>query len=325
MQCVDFIQCLRWWLSCCNLMRKTFPVQALIMERISDVDRFMELVMNQNNLAKKCAFVYQRKLAAKTFKDNDFVDLNKSLFEREMNIWINIDCSNIAQLLKICFIRGKLYALMPFYSKNLRELIVNSNHVEFEFAKKSILEIIRGLSEVKKKFGIVHMDLKPENILVDFHEDTFSVYICDWGISTLQKKSCSELPSKDFIPPSFVNTMKGMGTLPYMSPERLKGSTADVSADIYSLGLMFYELLFLALPYNEMSSKTLEAQILNHDYYYIAEDALNNNFDGKICELILKCIHPDPHKRFHDYDRLAKSVGQLGKRKFFSFHRKETL
>jgi len=292
--------------------------EVLVMSRVSNVDPLLNAIMVNPNMADRYSFVYQNRLAAKTFKNDQFVEKHKALFEREMNIWINIDCSNVAKLLKITFIEGKLFAIMPFYDKNLSELI-DDKAIEIDFALKCILEIIHGLWETNEKYGIVHMDLKPENILLNRHENQTSFYICDWGIANIQKEYCLNLASKDVALSSFVNTMSGMGTLPYMSPERLLGSSADITADIYSLGLIFYELLLFDLPFNLLSSQPLDEQILSYNYYHIAEDILRNEVEAKICDVILKCIHPDPRQRYSNYSKLAKSVDKLGKKNLFSF------
>ena len=290
--------------------------RVLIMSRVSEVDPLLNAIMVKPNMADRYSFVYQNRIAAKTFKNDEFVEEYKALFEREMNIWINIDCINVAKLLKITFIEGKFFAIMPFYHNNLSDFIDNKK-VEINFALKCVLEIIHGLWETNKKHGIVHMDLKPENILLNFHENKPSFYICDWGIANIQKEYCSNLASKDTVSFSFVNTMRGMGTLPYMSPERFLGCSADITADIYSLGLIFYKLLLFDLPFNLLSSQSIDEQILSYNYYYVAEDSLRRKFEDKICDVILKCIHPNPDRRYRSYRKLAKAVDKLGKRQLF--------
>jgi len=101
--------------------------RVLILNRKSNFhteDSLLEAIMRQPNMTDEYGFVYRKKLAAKTFKDDDLVERNKDLFERELRIWLNIDSNNVAKLLKIVFVDHKLFALMPYYNSNLREIIM---------------------------------------------------------------------------------------------------------------------------------------------------------------------------------------------------------
>ena len=144
--------------------------RVLILNRISDefADPIAESLMKyQPQLADKMSLVHRKKLAAKTFRDDVMVEKNRALFDRELNLWINIDAPNVAKLLKIVFINRKLFALMPYYSSNLRETI-NKGPLELDDAKIVIINVIAGLYETFKQYGIVHQDLKPENILINY-------------------------------------------------------------------------------------------------------------------------------------------------------------
>jgi serine/threonine-protein kinase len=284
--------------------------RVLILNRVSgtSTEPFLEALMkNHARLADKYSLVYREKVAAKTFKDNAFVQRNKALFERELNIWINIDVINTAKLLKIVFIQDKLYALMPFYNGNLREEI-EKGKLAISDAKLILINVIRGLYETFKKYGIVHQDLKPENILIDFEKGHSRFFVSDWGIANLQRRYCPDVLLKDSLP-SFVDTMTGLGTLPYMSPERFMDYSTHMTADVFSLGMIFFELLLGHLPYDFSPGKPLISQITDHDYFYMADHLLQrHNLDEKIRSVILKCIHPDMSKRYSDYENLVFDI-----------------
>ncbi|MEK6684129.1 MAG: protein kinase [Nitrospirota bacterium] len=286
--------------------------RVLILNRVSgtgtSTEPFLEALMKNNpRLADKYSLIYREKVAAKTFKDNAFVQRNKALFERELNIWINIDVINTAKLLKIVFIQDRLYALMPFYNGNLREEIEQGRFAISE-AKFILINVIRGLCETFEKHGIVHQDLKPENILIDFEKDHTRFFVSDWGIANLQRRYCPDVLLKDSLP-SFVDTMTGLGTLPYMSPERFIDYSTHMTADVFSLGMIFFELLLGHLPYDFSPGKPLISQIIDHDYFYIADHLLQrHNLDEKIRSVILKCIHPDMSKRYTDYENLVFDI-----------------
>lgn len=283
--------------------------RVLILNSLSEdfTDPFIQaLIKYQPRVADKFSLINRKKLAAKTFKDNDFVEKNKAFFERELNIWINIDATNVAKLLKVIFIDEKLFALMPYYNSNLREIITKGN-LKIDYIKIILINIIRGLYETFKIHRIVHQDLKPENILVSFEKDNAYFFVSDWGIANLQRKYCPKILSKNLIN-SYAETMTGMGTLPYMSPERFINYSPHMTSDIFGLGMIFFELLFGHLPYSFSSEKPLASQIIDRDYFYIAENLLRNNYNEKIASIILKCIHPDMSKRYNDYEKLVIDI-----------------
>jgi serine/threonine protein kinase len=282
--------------------------RVLILHRVSgpSTDPFLEALMkNHTRLANKYSLIYRETLAAKTFKNNDFVEKNKALFERELNLWLNIDSVNVARLLKVVSVDNTLYALMPCYKYNLREIM--TREVGLTDAKSIVVSIIRGLHEVFDKSNLVHQDLKPENILVDVDKDNVYFFVSDWGIANLQRTLCPAILSKELLQ-SFVDTITGMGTLPYMSPERFINYSTHVTADVFGLGMIFFELLFGHLPYDFQSGKTMLSQIIDHDYFHIAEYLLRENFNQKVRSVILKCIHPDISRRYSDYKQLVVEI-----------------
>lgn len=293
--------------------------RVLLLNRITEGDCFMDAIMRRDMLADSYSLIHRSKLAAKTFKDTGFVKENVDMFERELNIWINIDGPNIAKLLKIDLIDGKLYALMPLYKSNLRDELRNLGRLELSFSKSIILHIIHGLYETHKKYGIVHLDLKPENILVDVKNDQHVFHICDWGIAKIQRKYFQKHSARTVNSLALAETMKGMGTLPYMSPERFFQHQTDVTADIYSVGMIFYELLIGELPFTQDATTAVVDQIINHDYYHRAQDILKKTRNDKISKVILKCIHPNKLKRYQNYGRLPFDVYNIDKKKRWFF------
>jgi len=296
--------------------------RVLILNRVSDGDEFLDVLVEDHSefYDKQFFHIYRKKLAIKTFKYDNFVETNRDLFERELNIWIGLDCPNIAKLLKIIYIKRQLFALMPYYNSSLRDIMRQIGRHGIDDAKVVIINIVYGLYEVFKRYKIVHEDIKPENVLADFRKDKFYFFVSDWGIANIQKSYCPDVPSRDHIPKSFVETMKGMGTLPYMSPERFLCYPSHITADIYSIGMIFFELLFGHLPFDYKSGKPLVSQIIDWDYFYIAEDLLRNNFDERVTKVISKSIHPDMTKRYADYKQLVLDVHNINiKRKSFFF------
>jgi len=119
--------------------------------------------------------------------------------------------------------------------------------------------------------GIVHRDIKPENILLD---KKGRVKIADFGLAKLLGKAPADM--------SLTGTQQVMGTMHYISPEQLKGSRdVDHRADIYSLGVTFYEMLTGELPIGRFAAPSKKVQI-----------------DVRLDEVVLRSLEREPEQRY---------------------------
>ena len=128
---------------------------------------------------------------------------------------------------------------------DLRELIHTSGSLSVETAISITRQICEGLKGAHKKL-IVHLDLKPSNIMIDSEG---KVYIMDFGVAKSQE--AHEIgPEKKII-----------GTPPYISPEQAKAEKVDQRSDIYSLGIIIYEMLTGKRPFE---ADTIDGYIQKH-------------------------------------------------------------
>ncbi len=283
------------------------------------------LILERISKLQEMDFIHQKRIAAKTFKEGDNKKSNEKFFERELNVWLNFDNNvfennKIVKLLRTTYIRHKLYALMPFYQLSVAEIINEKRRIELNDSLVIISNVVEALKTIFERYGIVHQDIKPANILCKkVYKERVEFHVSDWGISNIQLNACPEIPTEKWLPSSFVEIMSNTGTLPYMSPERLLGYPSNLLADIYSIGLVFFELLFGALPLNPNSPKPIEMQIIEGEYFETACWTLKNNIkNSNLISVIEKCIHPDPKERYSDYKSLEKALKKLN-RKWFSF------
>jgi len=124
------------------------------------------------------------------------------------------------------------YIVQHFYiNGNMRSLI--KKDIPLEDCLKMIMNILKGLQEAHTK--IVHRDLKPENILID---EKNNLVITDFGLAKFINEKTK------------TNSLKGAGTIPYMSPECWLHEDNSIQMDIYSLGIIFYEILAGEFPFN---------------------------------------------------------------------------
>ncbi len=141
--------------------------------------------------------------------------------------------------------QGDLYIAMEFVDgKPLADIIVKEGAMSPERVDHIMKQICGSLNEAHEK-GIVHRDLKPENVvLTEKAGESDFVKVLDFGIA--KRKESADTAREQKL------TQQGMvlGTPPYMSPEQFTGAAIDRRSDIYSLGVMAYEMLTGRLPFN---------------------------------------------------------------------------
>jgi Tol biopolymer transport system component len=161
------------------------------------------------------------------------------------------------------------------------------------------LQIAHGLAAAHGK-GIVHRDLKPDNIFIT---KDGRVKILDFGIAKLTQAEGSQ--SQTDIPTRRVDTDPGvvMGTVGYMSPEQVKGRPVDHRSDIFSFGVILYEMLSGRRAFHGESAAETMSAILKEDPPDLSET--NQNISPALERLVNHCLEKDPESRFHSARDLA--------------------
>jgi serine/threonine protein kinase len=198
-------------------------------------------------------------------------------FNRESETVIELSHPNTIQFYDFGELEDKtLFIVMEFIEGESLASLLQRGPIEATRADKLLIQICGSLHEAHVR-GIVHRDLKPENILLTNRggQSDF-VKVLDFGIA---KRSEAEDASKGKL------TKQGMvlGTPPYMSPEQFSGQELDARSDIYSLGIMVYEMLTGRLPFEaktpwEWATKHLTA----------APEALENTPAGATVSAVRK-------------------------------------
>jgi serine/threonine protein kinase/Tol biopolymer transport system component len=168
------------------------------------------------------------------------------------------------------------------------------------------LQIARGLAAAHER-GIVHRDLKPENLFVT-HDGR--VKILDFGLAKLTEPSSDGEAQTDVLTRR-VKTDSGMimGTVGYMSPEQVRGKPADHRADIFSLGVILYEMLTGRRPFRRESAvETLNA-ILKEDPPELSES--NSQINPALERVVLHCLEKSPEQRFQSARDVAFALEAL--------------
>jgi serine/threonine protein kinase len=179
--------------------------------------------------------------------------------------------------------RSRQYIIMEYVQgHDLRSMVGRRHRVKLETALTLMINITKVISYLHKK-DIVHLDLKPENIIC---LDGDRIKVIDFGMA-----SCRHLP--DLLS---CDLKKPQGTPWYIAPEQLLGQRADPCCDIYSMGMLFYEMLTGQLPWPRSSKVQVARRRLHHDpappRYY------NPAIPPQIQDIILHAIARNPKDRY---------------------------
>ena len=193
--------------------------------------------------------------------------------------------------------RSRLYMVIEWVDGRLLRAILNEERqlpsqehgLPIGRATNFALQILDAL-DTMHKHGVVHRDLKPENIMVD---DQDRIKLIDFGIA--MKEDARRI--------TFVEMSPTLGTPDYISPEQVKGQRGDQRSDIYSLGVMLYEMLTGEAPFSGPNPLAVMNERLLHD----PEPARNRRpeISVELDEILMRAMERDPRRRYQTASEMA--------------------
>lgn len=180
----------------------------------------------------------------------------------------------------------KLYMLLEYASNgDLYKVIAKRGKVSEKTACKIVAQVALALEYIHSK-GILHRDLKPENILLD---NNLVVKVSDFGWCGEYKRNLrSPGPGINGAPPQ---RMTFCGTYEYMAPEIIKGGHQDEKVDIWSLGILLYELVHGRTPFRSNSPLEIQENIIKGKFL------VDTNVSPLAVDLIRRLLREDPRDR----------------------------
>ncbi|MBE6070945.1 MAG: Stk1 family PASTA domain-containing Ser/Thr kinase [Clostridium butyricum] len=218
------------------------------------------------------------KILKREFCNND--DIVKK-FKDEATAIATLSDNNIVNILDVGTQEDLNYIVMEYVKgKTLKDVIKQVGKMNYETAISIAIQIAKAL-DCAHRNNIIHRDVKPQNILVT--EDGV-MKVTDFGIA----KSTSSA--------TITKTTTIMGSAHYLSPEQAKGTFIDCRTDLYSLGIVLYEMVTGKLPFEADSAVTVALKHIQEDA--VAPKTLNSRIPDSLNTLILKSIEKDPNKRY---------------------------
>jgi non-specific serine/threonine protein kinase len=234
----------------------------------------------------------ERKVAIKFLPEHLTEDKdNVERFEREAKAAAALSHPNIVTIYDVLEEDDQICIVMEYVDgKSLRE-VINEYDLGLDKTIDVISQISEGLSQAHQA-GIVHRDIKPENIIID--KDA-RVKILDFGLAKL--KGVSKLTKETST----------LGTIHYMSPEQLQGKEVDHRSDIWSLGVVLYELLTGEVPFKGEYESAVMYAVLNENIKPMTDKDTPEELD----RIIEKCLTKDPADRYQHIDELIVDLKGL--------------
>jgi serine/threonine-protein kinase len=214
-------------------------------------------------------------------------------FVHELRYSRKITHRNVIRIYDFLFIRGNYAISMEYFpSHTLGSEIVNEQPLAVKRAVKHGIDIATGMT-VAHQVGIVHRDLKPANVLIN---DESLLKIVDFGVAAVQREGDTQLTKTGYV----------IGSPKYMAPEQILGKQVDPRADIYSLGVILYELLTGTPPYSRGDHMAVMYQHVQGKAKPPQE--LNPDLPPGLSDLVTKTMAVDKAKRFQSMDELRQAL-----------------
>lgn len=186
--------------------------------------------------------------------------------------------------------RSRLYMVIEWVEGRLLRTVLNEEgKLPIERALNLTLQICDAL-DTMHKHGVVHRDLKPENVMVD---DQDRIKLIDFGIA--MKEDARRL--------TFVDMSATLGTPDYISPEQVKGQRGDQRSDIYSLGIMLYEMLTGDVPFSGPNPLAVMNERLLNDPKPARK--LRPEISPELQEILNRALEREPRNRYQTASEMA--------------------
>ena len=214
-------------------------------------------------------------------------------FVHELRYSRKITHKNVIRIYDFLYIRGNYAISMEYFpSHTLGGEIVNEKPVALKRAVKFAIDIATGMA-VAHQAGIVHRDLKPANVLID---NDLLLKIVDFGVAAAQTQGDTQLTKTGYV----------IGSPKYMAPEQILGKKVDERADIYSLGVIMYEMFSGVPPYSRGDHMSVMYQHVQGKARQPIE--INKDIPPDLNALVMKCMSLDKAKRAQSMDELRLSL-----------------
>ncbi len=236
-----------------------------------------------------------RRVAIKALKPSIAIDSQfAERFEREAHFMASLQHENILHVIDFVKDGRSMFIIMEYIDGiDLYDLLDRAPQLPPDIAAIITLQLARGLDYAHFR-GIIHRDIKPANIMVSMQGD---VKLMDFGIARHERFG------------DLTETGTGLGTPSYMSPEQILGDKLDFRSDIFSVGIVLYQMLTGRKPFLEDDSRTV-MQKIRLDRYETPK-RLGVQVPRKLERIMARCMQKMPANRYPTTQALIDDLSEF--------------
>ncbi|MFV0424796.1 MAG: Stk1 family PASTA domain-containing Ser/Thr kinase [Bacilli bacterium] len=241
--------------------------------------------------------ILQRNVAIKVLRgDLSDDELFIKRFRREALAATALNHPNIVQIFDIGEENGKYFIVMEYVEGiTLKQLLLKRKRLTISEVTDIIKQITLGIAHAHSK-QIIHRDIKPHNILI---QKDGTVKITDFGIAVTLNSTL------------LTQTNSILGSVHYLPPEQISGDVANVRSDIYSIGILMYELLTGELPYNGDSAVTIALMHVREKFP--SPRSIDSSISQSIENIVIRATAKNPKNRYGSADEMFEELENAGK------------
>ncbi len=239
----------------------------------------------------------QRVVAVKILKDEFLANEEfRRRFQNESKAIAVLSHPNIVKVLDVSFGDRLQYIVMEYVEGiTLKEYIQQQKKIKIREALYFIMQILRALQHAHDK-GIVHRDIKPQNILLISNG---TIKVTDFGIAMFSRGETKSM------------TEDAIGSVHYISPEQAKGSVTDAKSDIYSIGVVLYEMLTGCLPFQSENAVSVALMQLQKEPKRPRE--INPDIPVGLEQIIMRAMQKNTADRYQSAAEMLVDLGEFGR------------
>lgn len=231
------------------------------------------------------------KILKKEFVNNpDIVDK----FKKEATAIANLNDPYIVNVLDVGSQEEYNYIVMEYVKgKTLKDLIREKGRLSYDAALTTAMQVAKAL-DCAHKNNIIHRDIKPQNILVT---EEGAIKVTDFGIAKSTNSS------------TITNTSNVIGSAHYFSPEQAKGNYIDCRTDLYSLGVVIYEMVTGRVPFDADSPVSVALKHIQEEV--VPPKNINSTVPESLNKLILKAMEKEQVKRYQSAKEIIQDLEKI--------------
>jgi serine/threonine protein kinase/class 3 adenylate cyclase len=221
-------------------------------------------------------------------------------FQREARTVAALDHPNIVTVYSVEEHGGRSYLIMELIEGRSLADMINLDGIHHAIFFEIAIALADALSAAHES-GVTHRDLKPSNLMVGANN---RLKVLDFGLAKVTVPSADDSAVSDQL----TSSGRVLGTMPYMSPEQVRGKPVDHRSDIFSAGIIFYEMLVGKRPFSGETEADLISTIVRDVPEELSE--MRSKMPRELRRIIRRCLEKEPDERYQTADELRQDLEQ---------------